>query len=304
MPGSDVSNTDMQLFFGVANPNSVRDKDDVDSEEEEEAPEEVTFGDGDDEEDEGRGGKASMRRIEEAEEGEDEDDEEGGEEEGGEEEGEEEDDEEEEEDGRAPLRKGRVTDARLPMSAEELMLEKQSVLLEMERLKAQGIGLTREYNLDDNLADMQFEVRRHLLRLDEQNAIGMMKDGMKLLFGGIETGNRAIGSILQLDGWSAHACGEMDAHKYDQSLSAIYRKYWRRGVSSPEMEIAFGVLGSIGTWHVKQQFKNQFTKGLGGGLGGSSGKKPLSGLGAPSKLRDEDDDSSDEEGLPANFMSS
>ena len=180
-----------------------------------------------------------------------------------------------------------------PMSAEDLMLEKQSVLLEMERLKAQGIILTREFTMSDNLADMQFEVRRHLLRIDESNSIGFMRDGLRLLFSGIEAGNKAVGPVLQLDGWSTQACTELDSHKYDRSLSSLYRKYWRRGSSSPEMDLACGILSSMATWHVKQQFMAKKPKMPGAGGG------PFGGMKLPTMPTGDD---SDDEGLPVGFM--
>jgi len=255
----------MKLFFKAANPNAIRAADE-DGEDDEMPPlEEVNLEEEEEEEEEA--GPRHSRRVQF--------DEEEEEEEG-------EGDEEDEEDER------NYNESSLPMSEEEIMLEKQSVILELERLKAQGIKLSKEYTLDDNLADMQFEVRRHLLYIDETNNISLMKDGLKLLFGGIEGGNRAVGSILQLDGWSAHACTELDRHKYDQSLSALYRKYWRRGSSSPEMELAFGVLSSLGTWHVKQQFSKSMAP-----------KRGLSGLGIPARL--EEEDSSDDEDLPPSF---
>ena len=257
----------MKLFFKAANPNAIRAADDDDDDDEMPPLEEVNLEE-EEEEEEGEEVPRSSRRVQFDEEEE--------------EEGEEEEDEDEGEYNES---------SSLPMSEEEIMLEKQSVILELERLKAQGIKLSKEYTLDDNLADMQFEVRRHLLYIDETNNISLMKDGLKLLFGGIEGGNRAVGNILQLDGWSAHACTELDRHKYDQSLSALYRKYWRRGSSSPEMELAFGVLSSIGTWHVKQQFSKSMAPKRNG----------LSGLGIPARL-EEEEDSSDDEDLPPSFV--
>ena len=164
------------------------------------------------------------------------------------------------------------------------MLEMQSVLLELERLKAQGCVLSREFAMSDNLSDAQFEVRRHLLYLDEKNSIGMMRDGMKLLFSGLEAGNKAVGPILQLDGWGAHACSELDANKYDRTLGSLYKKYWRRGSSSPEAELAFGILSSMGTWHVRQQFMKKASGGI-----------------PRMAMPQMPDDSDDDEGLPSSF---
>lgn len=136
------------------------------------------------------------------------------------------------------------------------ILDKQQVLMDMERLKLQGVKITKEWTINDRLDDMQFEVRRHMLHIDEMNNINMMRDGMRLLCSGFEMVNGRLG-ILELDGWGAEVCQDME--KYDNALGRIYRKYWRKSsANSPEMEIAFGLIGSIGMHH----FKSKMQKGM------------------------------------------
>lgn len=141
-----------------------------------------------------------------------------------------------------------------PHFAEREILEKQTVLMEMERLKMSGIVLSKTWTLDDRLDDMRFEVRRHMLHVEETNSVTMMRDGMRLACTGIEMLSSKIG-LLDIDGWAAEVCGSIE--KYDSALARIYRKYWRRNTStSPEMEILLGVAGSIGMYHFKRKFTN------------------------------------------------
>lgn len=142
----------------------------------------------------------------------------------------------------------------LQMSPQELLIEKQSVLLELDRLRAQGVNLTQQFTLDSDLQVMQWEVRRHLMMIDEQNSINFLKDAMRLGFSGIEALNSKAGPLLELDGWAASASQELGAQKYDATLSKLYRKYWKRGSSSPELELAFGILGSAGAYHFRKKF--------------------------------------------------
>lgn len=188
---------------------------------------------------------------------------------------------------------------------EELMLEKQSVLLELERLKGQGIVLSKTYTLQDRIDDMQFEVRRHLLNIDEQNTVQFMRDGMRLLFTGVEIANSKMGPFLDLDGWATEV--GKDISKYDSSLSKLYRKYWKRSTMSPEMELAVGILGSMGMHHFKKKMGN--VMGSGGGLGGMMGglgnftKNATKKRGSAKTVGSASFDSSDdEEGLPASFQ--
>lgn len=188
---------------------------------------------------------------------------------------------------------------------EEIMLEKQSVLLELERMKAQGITLSKQYTLSDRIDDMQFEVRRHLLNIDEQNTVQFMRDGMRLAFTGVEIANSKMGPFLDLDGWAAEV--SKDISKYDSSLSRLYRKYWKRSAMSPEMELAVGILGSMGMHHFKKKFMgNVMGAAMGGGgiMGGlgnftqNANKKNAETANKRAPL----DSSDDEEGLPASFQ--
>jgi len=175
-------------------------------------------------------------------------------------------------------------------------LEKQSVLLDMERLKMQGISLSKEYTVEDNLADMQFEMRRHTLHLEEMNNVNFMRDSMRLLCTGIEMANNRY-HLLELNGWANDVCKDMN--KYDPALGRIYKKYWRRSPlsQSPEMEIAMGVLGSMGMHHFKKKLSSKF-------FAADSAPNREHSRKGPSIVEDFDEDGeecSDDEELPKSF---
>ena len=140
-----------------------------------------------------------------------------------------------------------------------LMHEKQNVLMDMSRLKMQGIQFSKEWTTDDSLDDMQYEVRRHMIHIEEINNMKMMRDGMRMICTGIEMLNGRM-QILELNGWAADVCSDMS--KYDPALSKLYRKYWRKSQSaSPEMEIATGVLMSMGMYHFKRKLATRMFPG-------------------------------------------
>ncbi len=156
-----------------------------------------------------------------------------------------------------------------PRQNDALMLEKQSVLMDIERLKLQGIQFSKTWTTDDRLEDMQYEMRRHMLHIEEVNNMNMMRDGMRMICTGIEMVNGRM-KLLELNGWAAEICADMT--KYDPALSRLYRKYWRRSASaSPEMEIAMGVLTSMGMYHFKRKVSSKMFAPAGGGLGGLGG---------------------------------
>lgn len=138
--------------------------------------------------------------------------------------------------------------------AEEL--EKRSVLLDLQQLTVlHGITLTKEWTMEDPLEDMMLEIRRHTLTLDEKSNVTMLRDGLRLLVTGIEVVNNRMG-LLDLDGWASEVC--KDLHKHDANLSRIYRKYWKRSTSSsPELDIAMSIAGSMGFHHLKRTMSKQ-----------------------------------------------
>ena len=115
----------------------------------------------------------------------------------------------------------------------------------------QGIALSKRWTMEDRLEDMTLEVRRLTLAMDETSNVDMMKDGLRLALTGIELVNNRIG-LLDLEGWSSEACRDLEKH--NANLTRIYRKYWRRGHStSPEMDIAMSLIGSMSMYHMKRK---------------------------------------------------
>ena len=150
--------------------------------------------------------------------------------------------------------KKRATSDVLPRD-DGCVLQKQNVLMDMERLRLQGIQFSKNWTLEDRLEDMQFEMRRHMLNVEEMNNINMMRDGMRMICTGVEMVNGRF-NLLELNGWASEVCGDMQ--KYDTSLSKLYRKYWRRSTSaSPEMDIAMGLITSMGMFHFKKKLSSK-----------------------------------------------
>jgi hypothetical protein len=153
------------------------------------------------------------------------------------------------------------------------ILEKQSVLLDLQRLKMQGVQLTKEWSINDRLEDMVFECRTHTLHMEEMSNVNMMKDGLRIACTGLEMLNKRIG-FLDLDGWSTEACKDLDRH--DANLCKIYRKYWKRShSSSPELDIATAMLASMGMYHFKQTMNNKMKKSFGGASKVNKKIKPI-----------------------------
>ena len=160
------------------------------------------------------------------------------------EEEEDEDEEEEEEEEAFP------TDSE-PMQ-EEINREKQGYLLELEKLRQQGVQLTKQYTMHDTLEEIQYEYERIKMNQDSINAVNFMRDVMKLALTGVELANAKLGPVLHLDGWSKEVTSDM--HRYDHCLERLYKKHWRKGSMSPESELLFLLLGSMIMYHFKSKY--------------------------------------------------
>ena len=147
------------------------------------------------------------------------------------------------------------------MSSEEEALEKQACLLELERLRGtQGVHLSKQYTIHDRLEDMQLEIKRQLLTLDEARSVELMRSALSLCAVGVEMASSKLG-VLDLDGWSAEFNRDLGNQKMDHSLRLLYAKYWRRPAgSSPELDICLSVGSSIAMY----QFRKKMMPAFGG----------------------------------------
>ena len=83
--------------------------------------------------------------------------------------------------------------------------EKAGYLVELARLSAQGVRLTRQYGPEDSLQDIKAELSRQMSSIQLSNGVKFCRDALQLALTGIEMANNKLGPFLQLDGWSAAA---------------------------------------------------------------------------------------------------
>ena len=131
-------------------------------------------------------------------------------------------------------------------------LEKQGLLIELQNLESQGTKLTRTFTMSDTIAEMEFELNRHMALISTRNTVSFMRDSLRILISGMEIGNAKLGPFLSIDGWAESMTHDM--HRYDHSLERVYKRYWRKQQMSPIMELAWLIVGSMLTWHFKTKF--------------------------------------------------
>lgn len=181
---------------------------------------------------------------------------------------------------------------------------KRTLLLDLQALIVQGMQPTKQYSMDDRTEDIMLEIRRLTLAMDEASNVGMMRDGLRLFVTGVEMVNSRIG-LLDLEGWSADVCRDMNKH--DPNLSRIYRRWWKRSTSSsPELDLCLSLVGSMGFHHMKRTMSKQLISGGRNGFsadrGSSAGPSSAGGSGFRRRPRPQrpatPPSSEDDEGLP------
>jgi hypothetical protein len=125
----------------------------------------------------------------------------------------------------------------------DIVLEKEALLYEIELLEKQGlIKLHRSLTMDDTLESIQYQYDRANMIVSSQQTVEWAKSGIKMGSTLLELGMKKFGVNI-VDGFSSNLCKDMS--KFNKPLTKLYRKYWRRGTSSPESELAMIVFGAL-----------------------------------------------------------
>lgn len=125
----------------------------------------------------------------------------------------------------------------------DVAIEKESLLYELEMMEKQGsIKLHRQLTMADSLEAIQYQYDRANMIVSTQQTVEWAKAGIKMGSGLLETVVKKFG-LTVVDGFSNNLCKDMN--KFNQPLTKMYRKYWRRGSSSPESELAMIVFGAL-----------------------------------------------------------
>ena len=142
-----------------------------------------------------------------------------------------------------------------PAVRDEINREKQEYLFELNKMAAEGhVRLTRHYTMADSLADISYEYQRQKEMLRTRRHVVMIRNGLEVSLNLAAGANKRFGPVLDLDGWEQQLHHDMHVEKqYDDVLERLYKKHWRRGSTSPEMELAWLVGSSAVGYHIKRK---------------------------------------------------
>lgn len=153
------------------------------------------------------------------------------------------DDRRDEHDDRQGDRVPEKEEPKRPELEADVVLEKEALLYEIEMMEKQGlIKLHRELTMADSLDVIQYQYDRANMIVSTQQTVDWAKSGIKIGSNLLEMLMKKFGLNI-VDGFSNNLCKDMS--KFNKPLTKMYRKYWRRGTSSPESELAMIVFGAL-----------------------------------------------------------
>jgi hypothetical protein len=135
------------------------------------------------------------------------------------------------------------------LNPQEIRMKKIELLRRLCEIKAKGFQLTKEYDFNSSIEEMEYEYALLKSFADKRNGIKLYKsfllNGVSLL----EFMNDKYDPFdFKLNGWSEHMSVEVDS--YDDVLEELYEKYKTSGGSwPPEAKLAMLLVGSGAGYH-------------------------------------------------------
>ena len=143
------------------------------------------------------------------------------------------------------------------LTPQELRMKKIEMLRKLSELKLRGYKLSREYDFNSSIEEMEYEYDMLKSFADKRNGIKLYKN---LILNGcsvIEFCNEKYDPFkFKLSGWSEHMNVEVD--NYDDVLEELYEKYRGSGGSMPpELKLLLLIMASASAFHFSKSFESK-----------------------------------------------
>jgi hypothetical protein len=127
------------------------------------------------------------------------------------------------------------------LSKDELLREKFKFLRRLEALEKKGVELTKKYNMDSDLAEMQGEYEMIMEEKTKQNSVKFQGNMMMAIINGIEfLNNRFDPFDIKIDGWGEQI--NENINDYDDVFGELYEKYKSKASLAPELKLLFQLI--------------------------------------------------------------
>jgi len=135
------------------------------------------------------------------------------------------------------------------LNKEEILREKFKVLRKLEELETKGVKLSKKYNMESNLQEMQGEYETIVAEKEKQNSVKFQGKMLMACITGLEFLNSKFDPFdIKLDGWSEQ-CNE-NISDYDEIFAELHEKYKTKSKMAPELKLMFQLAGSAVMLHM------------------------------------------------------
>lgn len=129
------------------------------------------------------------------------------------------------------------------MTSEELLREKFSCLRKLEALEKKGVKLTKKYDMESPLMEMQGEYEMIISEKERSNSCKFQGRMLMAAVTGLEFLNNKFDPFdVKLDGWAEQINENMN--DYDDIFAELHEKYKSKAKMAPELKLLFQLGGS------------------------------------------------------------
>ena len=142
-----------------------------------------------------------------------------------------------------PIDPDKEFEERPKLSPEEEVREKFKMLRKLEALEKKGIKLSRKYNMDADLKEMEGEYEVHLAERERSASCKFQGRMLMAAITGLEfLNNRFDPFDVKLEGWAEQVNENLD--DYDEIFGELHEKYKSKAKMAPELKLLFQLGGS------------------------------------------------------------
>jgi hypothetical protein len=135
------------------------------------------------------------------------------------------------------------------VSKDDLLKEKFRFLKKLETLESKGVQLTKKYNMESSLTEMQTEYEMIVDEKTKSNSVKFQGNMLMAAINAIEfLNNRYDPFDIKIDGWSEQVNENLT--DYDDIFGELYEKYKTKAAMSPELKLMFQLGGSAMMVHM------------------------------------------------------
>ena len=129
------------------------------------------------------------------------------------------------------------------LTHEEALREKLKILRKLEDLEKKGVKLSKKYNMESPLAEMQGEYEMIISEKEKSASCKFQGRMLMAAITGLEfLNNRFDPFDVKLDGWAEQLNENLD--DYDEIFGELHEKYKSKAKMAPELKLLFQLGGS------------------------------------------------------------